>query len=122
MPSPAAAGADFATCDPNTNLNATPANNGGTGTWSVGNALYYETFPTADNGLGVTGPTGATTFTHPNGNWNIVVPAAASLTAATDYIRVENGVMEVRDVDGEVEWRSAIIPITAIPNITISLQ
>ncbi|MBX2970819.1 MAG: gliding motility-associated C-terminal domain-containing protein [Cyclobacteriaceae bacterium] len=121
LPSPAVAGANFATCDPSTNLNATPANNGGTGTWSIGSALYYETFPSSDNGLGITGPSGAATFNHPGSNWNVTVPAA-SLTAATDYIRIENGVMEVRDVDNEVEWRSAIIPITAIPNITVSLQ
>jgi len=121
LPSPAVAGPAFSTCDPNVNLAATPANNGGSGTWSVGNALYSETFPASDNGLGIAGPTGAATFNHPGGNWSVTVPAA-SLTAATDYIQVVNGAMEIRDVDNEVQWRSSVINITAIPNITVSIQ
>src|SRR5690606_23023726 len=77
LPSPAAAGGNFATCDPNTNLAATAANNGGTGTWTIGNALYYETFPTPDNGLGLFGPNPhALTFTHPANNWSITAPDA----------------------------------------------
>ncbi|MBX2966952.1 MAG: gliding motility-associated C-terminal domain-containing protein [Cyclobacteriaceae bacterium] len=121
LPAPAVAGPDFSTCDPDVNLAATPANNGGTGTWSVGNALYYETFPASDNGLGLIGPTGAATFNHPGGNWSVEVPAA-SLTAATDYIQVVGGAMEIRDVDNEVVWRSSVVPITAIPNVTVSIQ
>src|SRR5690606_36080610 len=123
LPSPAAAGGNFATCDPNTNLAATAANNGGTGTWTNGNALYYETSPTPDNGLGLFGPNPhALTFTHPANNWSITAPDANTLLAADDYLRVVNGVMEAQDVNNELVWRSSSINIIAIPNVTVSLQ
>lgn len=123
LPSPAAAGPDFATCDPDISLNATPVNNGGTGTWSIGSALYYETFPASDNGLGITGPNPhATLFTHPNNNWSIETTSANFLTLNTHYLRVEGGRMEGRRLGGEFIWRSRSINITAIPNVTISLQ
>ncbi len=123
LPSPADAGIPFSTCDPDVLLAATPADNGGTGTWSVGNALYYETFPTLDNGLGLSGPNAhALIFTHPSNTWSIEAPNANTLLAADDYLEVTNGLMEARDVNAELIWRSATIPITAIPNISISIQ
>ncbi|HRJ30021.1 MAG TPA: gliding motility-associated C-terminal domain-containing protein [Cyclobacteriaceae bacterium] len=116
LPSPAAAGPNFPTCDVSVNLAATAVNNFGTGTWTVGSALYYETFPTSDNGLGITGPNlppPPTSFTHPNNNWTVSTPAGPNtLLAANDYIRVENGIMTARDVNGnEVVWESSVIPI-----------
>jgi len=121
-PANAAAGADFATCDPTENLAATAANNGGTGTWSIGSALYYETF-TNPNGTGLSGPNPhALTFTHPTNNWTITAPNANTLLAADDYMRVQGGVMEAQDVNAELVWRSPSINITALPNITVSLQ
>lgn len=123
LPSPAAAGGDFSTCDPNTNLAAIAVNNGGTGTWTIGNALYYETFSTSDNGLGLFGPNPhALSFTHPANNWTITAPDANTLLAADDYLRVVNGVMEAQDVNNELVWRSSSINITAIPNVTVSIQ
>lgn len=121
LPSPAAAGPDFATCDPTANLAATAANNGGTGTWSIGSALYYQTF-TYPNGTGLSGPNPhATVFNHPDG-WSITAPNANTLLAADDYLRVQSNVMEAQDVNDELVWRSPLINITALPNITISIQ
>ncbi|MFZ2906480.1 MAG: PKD-like domain-containing protein [Cyclobacteriaceae bacterium] len=120
-PTAANAGPDFATCDATTNLAATAANNGGTGTWSVGNALYYETF-TYPNGTGLSGPNPhAALFTHGSG-WTITAPNGNTLLANDDYLRVESNVMEARDVNDELVWRSPSINITALPNISISLQ
>lgn len=125
LPSPAVAGADFATCDPNTNLNATPANNGGTGTWSIGNALYYQTF-TYPDGTGLSGPNPhPLTFNHPDG-WTITAPDANTLLDNSlvngDYLRVQSGVMQAHDVNAELVWRSPSINITALPNVTVSIQ
>lgn len=124
LPSPAVAGPNFSTCDTNVNLAATPVNNGGTGTWSIGGALYYQTF-TYPNGTGISGPPGhPTLFNHPDG-WSITVGANTLLNnnAATgDYIRVENGVMQAHDVNSEAVWRSPLINITAQPNVRISIQ
>ncbi len=126
LPSAAAAGPDFATCDPTANLAATPANNGGTGTWSIGNALYYQTF-TYPNGTGLSGPNPhPLSFTHPTDGWTITAPNTNTLlenNAATgDYMRVESGVMQAHDVNAELIWRSPSINITALPNVTISIQ
>jgi hypothetical protein len=121
-PADAAAGGDFATCDPTANLAATAVNNGGTGTWSIGSALYYETF-TNPNGTGLSGPNPhALTFTHPTNNWTITAPNANTLLAIDDYLQVQTGVLEAQDVNAELVWRSPSINITALPNITVSLQ
>lgn len=125
LPSPAAAGPDFSTCDAAINLNATPANNGGTGTWSVGNAVYYQTF-TYPNGTGLSGPNPhPTLYTHPDG-WTITAPNANTLLENNldtgDYLRVESGVMQAHDVNDELVWRSPVLNITALPNISISIQ
>lgn len=121
-PANAAAGGDFATCDPTANLAATAVNNGGTGTWSIGSALYYETF-TNPNGTGLSGPNPhALTFTHPTSNWTITAPNANTLLANDDYLRVQSNVLEAQDVNAELVWNSPSINITALPNITVSLQ
>lgn len=123
LPTAAAAGADFATCAPITNLAATAANNGGTGTWSIGNALYYETF-TYPNGTGLSGPNPhASSFTHASG-WTITAPDGNTLLANDDYMRVESNVMEGRDfgLGAELVWRSPSININAQPNVTVSIQ
>ena len=121
-PANAAAGGDFQTCDPGISLAATPVTNGGTGTWSVGNALYYETFAYT-NGVGLSGPNPhAVNFTHPSNNWSITAPNNATLLANDDYLRVQGGVMEAQDVNAELVWRSRSINIAAIPNVTVSIQ
>ncbi|MEQ8302120.1 MAG: PKD-like domain-containing protein [Cyclobacteriaceae bacterium] len=122
LPAPAFAGADFSTCDPTAILPATAASNGGNGTWTIGSALYYETFPTSDVGIGLTGPAGIGTFNHPGGNWSIEIVGPSTLSDAADYARVVGGRFEAQDVNDEVVWRSSVIPITAIPNISISLD
>ncbi|MBX2963465.1 MAG: gliding motility-associated C-terminal domain-containing protein [Cyclobacteriaceae bacterium] len=126
LPSPAAAGPDFATCDPDINLNATPVNNGGTGTWSIGSALYYQTFSYPD-GTGLSGPNPhPISFTHPTDGWTITAPNANTLLENSlvngDYMRVQSGVMQAHDVNAELVWRSPSINITAQPNVRISIQ
>lgn len=121
LPSAANAGTDIFTCDATATLGATPADNGGNGTWSIGTALYYQTF-SYPNGTGLSGPNPhPTLFTHPDG-WTITTPNANTFLASDDYLRVENGVMEGRDVNAEVVWRSPTINISAQPNVTISIQ
>lgn len=121
LPGAAVVGAGFNTCGQTENLNATAATNGGIGTWTVGGALYYETFPTTDNGLGITGPSGPATFNHPGGNWSAQVQAA-SLLDNTDFIRVNAGVMVARDVSNlEVVWRSSVITISGAVNVSADL-
>jgi hypothetical protein len=121
LPSPAAAGPDFSTCDPNITLAATAANNGGTGTWTVGSALYYQTF-TYPNSTGLSGPNPHDmVFNHADG-WSITAPNANTLLAVDDYLRVQNNVMEARDVNDELVWRSPVINIAGQPNVTVSLQ
>lgn len=115
--------ATMQTCDPNLNLAATAANNGGTGTWSIGNALYYETFTYA-NGTGISGPNPhALTYTHPTANWTITAPTTNTLLASDDYMRVQSNVMETQDLNNaEFVWRSPSVNITAQPNVTVTLQ
>ncbi len=86
-PTAAADFPDFSTCDTFTNLTATPADNGGSGLWTIGAAVYYESFPSSDNNLGITGPNPhATSFTHPANNWSLTLPANNTFTAVDDWL------------------------------------
>ncbi|MEP2671433.1 MAG: PKD-like domain-containing protein, partial [Cyclobacteriaceae bacterium] len=113
-PTAAADFPDFSTCNTTETLTATPADNGGSGLWTIGSAVYYESFPSSDNGLGITGPNPhATTFTHPTNNWSITLPANNIFTAGTDWLTVDNGRISARDVNGNtVVWESAVINLT----------
>jgi gliding motility-associated-like protein len=121
LPGAAVAGGPFSTCDATATLGATAATNGGIGTWTVGGALYYETFPTPDNGLGITGPSGAATFNHPGANWSVSTPAA-TLLDNSDWIRVDAGHIAARDVsNNEVVWQSAVITIAGSVNVSADI-
>jgi gliding motility-associated-like protein len=116
-PTAAANFPDFSTCNTTATLTATPADNGGSGLWTIGGSVYYESFPSTDNGLGITGPSGAATFNHPGGNWDVSVPAGALLDA-TDWIRVDGGKIVARDITNmEAVWRSEIINLTGAVDI-----
>ncbi|MTI21305.1 hypothetical protein E1176_09770, partial [Fulvivirga sp. RKSG066] len=122
-PSPAADFPDFETCDQTATLSATPADNGGTGIWTLGSVVYYEPFPSSDNDLGITGPNPhAFGFTHPNNNWSVAVPGNSIFTATQDWIKVDNGRMSARDVNNStVEWVSTTIPLTGSVDISLDL-
>ncbi|MEK6781528.1 MAG: PKD-like domain-containing protein, partial [Bacteroidota bacterium] len=97
----------------------------GTGTWTVANAIYYETFSTVDNGIGAIGGAGVTAPA--SGNWSIDITNAV-LVVATDFLKVTGGQMVAQDVDNDVagqyiEWQSSVINIAAFPGgVDLSLD
>ena len=52
--------------------------------------------------------------------WSIDI-SEASLTADSDWFKVNSGMMEARDVDGQVDWISESINIANKQNVSISL-
>jgi gliding motility-associated-like protein len=112
LPSAAAAGGDFSTCNTSEILSATPANNGGTGSWSTAGWLYYENFENFANGF--VGPD--------NGlyGWSRNI-TGATLTAG-DYFEVQNGKFSSDDTDGTAIWNSNSIDISAVTSIDISVD
>jgi len=100
------------------NANTASASDNETGTWSVGTPIYSETFSSADNLLGITGPANPpNTFTA--SNWSIDITNGI-FANANDYFRVENGEFTAQDTDnngaGEfVEWTSLNVDISAFP-------
>ena len=122
-PTPAANFPDFSTCSTTDNLTATPADNGGSGLWTIGSAVYYESFPSSDNGLGITGPNPhATSFTHPTNNWSITLPNPNLFTAASDWLKVDNGRISARDVNStEVVWESKVINLAGTVDIAADI-
>ncbi len=52
--------------------------------------------------------------------WSIDI-TNGSLTADSDWFKVTNGVMEARDVDGQVDWLSESIDIANKQNVSLSL-
>ncbi len=112
------------TCSNASVLTGNLVTNGGTGTWTVGSALYYETFSTADNGLGISGPNPhATSFTRPGGSWSVTVPATNTFGLATEFIRVNAGALVAQDVNNaEVVWQSRVIDISTSGNVFVSAQ
>ncbi|MCO5272639.1 MAG: gliding motility-associated C-terminal domain-containing protein [Cyclobacteriaceae bacterium] len=122
-PTAAADFPDFSTCNTSETLTATPADNGGSGLWTIGAAVYYESFPSSDNGMGITGPNPhATSFTHPANNWSITLPNPNVFTAATDWLMVDNGRISARDVNStEVVWESKVINLTGPVDIAADI-
>lgn len=113
-----------ATCSDATVLTGNAATNGGTGTWTINTPLYYETFSTADNGLGISGPNPhATSFTRSGGAWTVTTPANNTFGLATEFIRVNGGALVAQDVNNtEVVWTSQSINISASGNVYVSAQ
>lgn len=101
---------------------AANAPNGGlneVGYWTVGSQVYFEAFGSADNGVGATWP-GPTITNPPSGNWTLDVSGAGG--TAGGYLRVQGGVMEANDVDGEVVWQSSLIDISTSGLVDVSLD
>lgn len=113
-----------ATCSDAAILTGNVATNGGTGTWTINTPLYYETFSTADNGLGIVGPNPhPTSFTRPGGAWTVTTPANNTFGLATEFIRVNGGAMVAQDVNNaEVVWTSQSINISTSGNVYVSAQ
>jgi gliding motility-associated-like protein len=122
-PGVADAGVSFSVCDATATLAATAATNSGTGTWTSGNAIYTEPFPSADNNLGIVGPPAhATSFTHPLNKWSITLPANNILLDANDWLKVDGGRMSGRDLNNnQVQWQSSIIPFTGTVGVSIQM-
>ncbi|WP_418512523.1 choice-of-anchor D domain-containing protein [Corallibacter sp.] len=80
--------------------------------------IYTENF-TGQNGKGAVGPTPTTDLT--GVTWNIDI-SGASLTATTDWFRVQNEVFEARDIDGDGIWYSPSIDISAYTNVYFNLD
>jgi hypothetical protein len=123
-PTDASVGANDVTCDDDGVLAGNIADNGGTGTWSVGIPIYYETFSSGENNQGIKGPNPhATTFTASSGLWSVTVPSNATFITANDWIKVDNGSLSVRNpLNTEVVWQSKVINISASGNVSISAQ
>ncbi len=109
-------------CGPDGALSAVPADNNGTGTWSVSSLAYYENFNSADDaGVGATGPI-------PNGTndgvtspysekWTVDVSGSA-LNDADRWFRVDTDgggepVFSGRHLGGEAIWYSQNIDISS---------
>lgn len=89
------------------------------GYWTVGGQVYHEGFGTADNGVGASWP-GPTVTSPSNSNWSVDVSGAGG--TAGGYLRVQGGVMEANDVDGEVVWQSSLIDISTSGLVDVSLD
>jgi len=122
-PTSAANFPDFNTCNTSEMLTATPASNGGTGLWTIGASVYYESFPSADNGLGIRDPNPhAVSFIHPNSNWSVTVANANVFSSGNDWIMVDNGRMSARDVNNtEVVWRSEVVILAGSADISADI-
>ncbi|MEZ4944452.1 MAG: PKD-like domain-containing protein [Cyclobacteriaceae bacterium] len=110
-------GAPQTTCSDAALLSGNAATNGGTGTWSVGGIIYYETFSSADNGVGATG--GSATTSPSSGNWTVDI-SNGILIDGNDHIRVQGGQLVAQDTDNDgggqyVDWVSKVIDISAFP-------
>ncbi|MFZ5973667.1 MAG: PKD-like domain-containing protein, partial [Bacteroidota bacterium] len=122
-PSDPTVGLPQVTCSDAAVLTGNVPDNGGTGTWTIGTAVYYESFSTAQDGLGITGPAvHPTLFTAPNG-WSVTTPANNTFTAASEFIRVSGGAMVAQDVNSaEVVWRSPVIDISTSGTVYASAR
>ncbi len=127
LPSPANAGASFSTCSTSETLLGVPAfPASATGTWSVGSAIYYQTFSSADNNAGFTA--GGSFIPPKDLSWTLNTSNGVFADPATDYIRVNAGRLEAQDVDDNVggqfvDWQSTSINISAFPGgVDVSLD
>lgn len=80
--------------------------------------IYTENF-TGQNGKGAIGPTPTTDLV--GVTWSIDI-SSATLSANTDWFRVQNEVFEARDIDGDAIWYSPSINISAFTNVQFSLD
>jgi len=115
------------TCSDMAVLTGNAATNGGTGTWTVGGLIYYETFSSADNNVGAVGPAPPTNTVPASGNWSINL-ATSLITAADDFLQVQGGQLVAQDTDNDgggqfIEWRTKSINIAAFPGgVDLSLD
>ncbi len=100
------------TCDDMIVLEATPADNGGTGTWSYNGLLYYEDFKSLGDG---------TIDDNDLYGWARDV-SGATFDGPDDHFEVRSGFMSVNDTDGEVTWQSDPVDISGITNFDISIE
>ncbi len=126
-PSNPTVGAPQVTCSDAAVLTGSVPDNGGTGTWTIGNALYYQTFPPSENGEGLNGTTGGSpaSYTSNSGDWILTVPAGLySASDPNDWFQVDGGTFSARDVnDITVRWESRNIDISAFPGgVRVSIQ
>lgn len=91
--------------------------------FAYGDIVWEENFndPAIDQ-KGATGSnTGATTDMTGITKWSIDVTGAA-LTATSDWFRVQNGLFEARDTDGDAVWESETIDITGLSDVNFTLE
>ncbi|HNP18580.1 MAG TPA: PKD domain-containing protein [Fulvivirga sp.] len=99
------------TCTDALVLGATPADNGGTGTWTYPGLLFYEDF----NGFADGTYQSLGTF-----GWTRDISATSF--DGSDHFEVRSNAFEGNDLDGEAIWTSATINVSAIANFTLSID
>lgn len=90
----------------------------GSGSVVRGETVWMEDF-SDDEGQGLVGPEPAETYDA--GEWLLTVGASV-LADGSDWCRVSNGLMEGRDLDGEIAWQSSPINISAHADVSISVS
>ncbi|GCC50208.1 hypothetical protein SanaruYs_04230 [Chryseotalea sanaruensis] len=117
-------GGNFDTCSDAAVLSGSVPDNGGTGTWTVGSAIYNQTFSSAENNIGLNGTTVGSPATLVRPDWTLTVdPSLYSATDANDYFKVTGGVFSGQDLnDGTMTWESRAIDITAFSNVKVSVR
>lgn len=82
--------------------------------------IWSEDFDMQTDGLdnGNYGP-----ITSANGKWNLaVINQGGTWTGTSDYVKVNNDLIEARDTDNRCEWSSVAIDISAHSNVTVSID
>lgn len=89
------------------------------GLFSFGQTTIYSEDFTGQNGKGAVGPTPTTDLT--GVDWTIDI-SSVTLSASSDWFRVQSELFEARDIDGEGIWLSPLIDISAYTNVSFSLD
>lgn len=117
-------GVNQITCSDAAVLSGNAATNGGTGTWTIGSAIYNQTFSSAEENVGVNGTTAGspTTFVRPD--WSLTInPALYAGSDPNDYFKVSGGVFSGRDLaNTTMVWESRAIDITAFSTVRLSVD
>lgn len=117
-------GGNFSTCSDASALTGNVADNGGTGTWTIGSAIYNATFSSAENNIGLTGTTPGTPATLVRPEWTLTVdPLLYSGGDVNDYFKVTGGAFSGQDLNnGTMTWESKAIDITAFSTVKVSVR
>ncbi len=86
----------------------------------LGATIWSEDFIN-DEGVGAVGPEPPTCTYPSSGKWTYDI-SNCSLTASSDWFKVNSNIMEARDIDGEAVWNTETIDISNYNDVSISID